>query len=111
MKCPRCGAESSVAETRTGEHLTIRRRRVCTSGHRFTTVEMHQSAVHKGDLVRRAKAIAARVAMWHRDIEIARDLHQGWRVLAARYGVKYQAIYMAASRGRQHLKQEKGTTA
>lgn len=36
MKCPECGAESSVLETRDAS----RRRRKCQNGHRFTTMEV-----------------------------------------------------------------------
>lgn len=41
MNCGKCGAWSSVAETRKVDGgLTLRRRRTCANGHRFTTYEV-----------------------------------------------------------------------
>lgn len=39
MKCPRCGAWTSVLETRTRADGSKRRRYECANLHRFTTVE------------------------------------------------------------------------
>lgn len=39
MKCPECGAESGVSETRETAS-GLRRRRKCEAGHRFTTYEV-----------------------------------------------------------------------
>lgn len=40
MKCPECGTESRVTETREVDEGNIRRRRECAKGHRFSTVEV-----------------------------------------------------------------------
>ena len=39
MKCWKCGAETSVVETRLREQGLTRRRK-CANGHRFTSVEV-----------------------------------------------------------------------
>lgn len=102
MKCPRCGAASDVLESRPGAHLTTRRRRECHNHHRFTTVEMHEAAScsAKQRLVGFAQTVQRRVAQWHRDREIAQQLHRGWRVLADKYDLTKTAVYLAAKRGR-----------
>lgn len=107
MKCPRCGAHSYVMETRRGPHFTTRRRRICANKHGFITVEMHRAAYcsAKQRLIALAATIQKRIALWHRDNEIARSLHRGWRALADRYELTKTAVYMAARRGRENLKE------
>jgi len=102
MKCPRCGSPSYVLTTRESALLTTRRRRECDNRHRFTTVEMHQAAYcsAKNRVQALAETIGKRVAIWHRDRDIAQRLHGGWRALAARYSLTKSAIYQAAQRGR-----------
>lgn len=39
MKCPDCGAWTSVLETRSPATGVVRRRYVCANEHRFTTAE------------------------------------------------------------------------
>ena len=40
MKCPTCGAWSTVIETRKSTELGFRRRRECANEHKFTTQEV-----------------------------------------------------------------------
>ena len=40
MKCPTCGAWSTVKETRESKLFGFRRRRECANEHRFTTQEV-----------------------------------------------------------------------
>jgi len=40
MKCPVCGAWSTVKETRESKQFGFRRRRECANEHRFTTQEV-----------------------------------------------------------------------
>lgn len=49
MKCPECGQTTSVAETRVGQHETMRRRRRCSCGHAFTTIEMPAECCERAD--------------------------------------------------------------
>lgn len=43
MKCPRCGADSHILDTRQAGSTTTHRRRECEGDdtHRFVTVEIH----------------------------------------------------------------------
>lgn len=51
MLCPTCGGETSVVETR-----DLRRRRACTQGHRFSTVEITVEAARDAEKLRRKAA-------------------------------------------------------
>lgn len=73
MKCPRCGAWSNVLDTRDGDHLTLRRRRQCGNGHRFTTLEVLPTALNRRDLAATARAAATAAARWARDLLIRKD--------------------------------------
>ena len=52
MKCPKCEADSRVAYTR-----SPKRRRVCESGHKFTTIEIPMDEIHsyRGASIRLAR--------------------------------------------------------
>lgn len=102
MKCPRCGADSSVNDTRAAAHQTTRRTRTCMNEHRFTTYEIPSAAYGS---VKQRLAVAAdtsrgRAALYQRDRTIAKTLHEGWRLLAERYNLTKTAVYLAAKRGR-----------
>lgn len=102
MKCPRCGAATRVAETRTALHLTTRRVRVCANAHRFTTIEVHEPVFCSAR--QRARAFAAtttrRLNLRERDRTIAAELHRGWRLLADKFNMTKTGVYDAARRGR-----------
>ncbi len=52
MKCPECGAWTSVLETRTRSTGVVVRRYVCANEHRFSTIEtlkMNDIQLHQGD--------------------------------------------------------------
>lgn len=40
LHCPICGAATRVVDSRLNKNNSIRRRRACFSGHRFTTTEI-----------------------------------------------------------------------
>jgi len=44
MNCPVCQSDTSVKDSRAMDGKTIRRRRVCDSGHRFNTWEVTADA-------------------------------------------------------------------
>ena len=54
MKCPICGAETSVLATR-----DTNRRRVCFNEHRFSTVEVHKPDLDqlRADVMRLARLL------------------------------------------------------
>lgn len=106
MKCPRCGADSRVYDTRQADHFTVARRRECLGPkpHRFATVEMHQAAYcsAKQRLVALAATIQRRVALLQRDREIAQSMHTGWKAIARRFNMETKsAVFLAAKRGRE----------
>lgn len=62
MKCPKCGAETKVADSRRPIGSEIHRRRACCGcGHRFNTVEMSLDAAQ--DNVRRVGFLEGRAAL------------------------------------------------
>lgn len=108
-----CGSEQhQVLETRAGQFDTTRRVRRCDLGHRFVTREVHEPVWCSAKA--RAKTfnatVSTRLALRERDVAIAQSLHQGWRALAQRYDVDRATVYLAARRGRMHLKERAGLT-
>jgi hypothetical protein len=111
VKCPRCGSETRVLETRERDaDLTLRRKRECTERrcrHRFWTGEAHCSALGRSSWFqarRHAETCRRRWALLARDAQIASELHKGWQPLAQRYAITRAAVYLAASRGRRWLR-------
>ncbi len=107
MKCSRCGGVTRVVDTRHQDNvLTIRRRRSCIDAlcrHQSWTIEIHEAAAGASHRVVAAHAatLRGRWAMLARDKAIAAELHRGWQLLAARYGITKGAVYLAAKRGRR----------
>ncbi len=105
MNCPRCGAPSTVLDTRKGEFLTTLRRRRCEKMHVFHTTEAHNAAVskHRYAFKTFAATTAKRIAQYARDRAISRALRlDGAAVLARRYNLTPSAIYYAAVRGKRN---------
>jgi transcriptional regulator NrdR family protein len=62
MKCPECGAETAVIDSRPALG-TVRRRRECTAcGHRFTTREVNQEDWENLREAARRAAVHRRIA-------------------------------------------------
>lgn len=64
MNCPTCGDESHVIDSRPAKQRSIRRRRQCGRGHRFTTYERMEPAEKPIDmkwLFKRVKQAIAEV--------------------------------------------------
>lgn len=104
MQCPICGGDSRVLDTRTAAFFTVRRRRECeTYGHRFTTVEIHSSALSPSHLKRVARGITQRIKTLTRDLEIFARLHENQgrkNQLGKLFGLDKSSVYRAARRGR-----------
>lgn len=110
MKCPHCNADSRVLATREGANFTMTRRRECEGCKaRFTTIEIHQpvfcSAKQRAKV--HAKTIEQRVELLERDMEIARRSHEGWQKLADEFKLERSTVFLAAQRGRKHIKERK----
>lgn len=104
MKCRFCDSETlRVLESREGPYDTLRRRRECGNGHRFTTIEMHADTASQAPHAKQFARRTVRRVTYARDIEIAGNLHRGGTVLAEKYGLKLSSVYKAATRGRASL--------
>lgn len=55
MKCPHCGAWTSVKETRRRQDESKRRTYECANLHRFSTVERVEQVTHGGARPRKEK--------------------------------------------------------
>lgn len=110
MKCRICDSEDiRVLDSREGPHDTMRRRRQCANGHRFTTIEMHTDVASQAPHAKQAARRTIKRVAYSRDIEIAQSLYVGGAVLAAKYGIKVPSIYAAARRGRASLQLQRKT--
>lgn len=108
MKCAKCGAESSVLETRAFEHGTTSRRRECLNGHRFHTVEIYRECY--GSTRERCRiyfevTCVRYQALWNRNLEIARAIAAGvtWQTLAEKFQVSRSGVYNALRAGRNRI--------
>ncbi len=82
MKCPLCGAMTSVSETRqVAQGYVLYRRRVCDNSHRFGTHEVDDSLARTvARFAMRVDRIAAMVESalrWNRNASIAQRAAQG----------------------------------
>lgn len=86
--CSICGSPSDVRGSvpLPREHCVLFHR-VCTEGHRFTTVEAHLSQLADArELECAVRNIDRRIARWHRDMLIAEDTRPS-KVVAAEHGI------------------------
>lgn len=72
MKCPECGAYSSVEDTRAFS-ASLRRRRICANHHRFATVEVLDTAAARIEAARNKTIVAEGLRTWRRDQRIIAD--------------------------------------
>ncbi len=104
MKCRFCNSEDTrVLESREGQYDVMRRRRECSNGHRFWTIEMHTDVASQAPHAKQFARRTTRRVTYDRDIDIARDLYRGGPELAEKYGLKIVSVYAAARRGRASL--------
>lgn len=106
MMCPICGTESNVLSTRPGKDMTTARRRECFNMHRFTTIEIYQQ-VHCSAKQRAAEfsqTTRDRIAARKQDISIAKRLPEGVQKLMEEFDLSRSGVYLAARRGRGHLR-------
>jgi hypothetical protein len=113
MKCAKCGADSSVLETRTWEYGTTMRRRECFNGHRFNSIEIYRECY--GSTRERCKTyfkvtMVRYKALWDRNLNIAREIAKGtsWEVLAEKYKISRSALYNALRAGRRLIPYSNG---
>lgn len=110
MKCRFCDSEDlRVLDSRDGPHDTVRRRRECSNGHRFTTVEIHTDVASQAPHAKQFARRTTKRVVYARDIEIAQHLYRGGSALAEKYGLKIASVYAAARRGRASLQLQRKT--
>lgn len=100
LKCPICGAWSTVLDTREGLSETVRRRRKCANHHRFPTLEMHATMRNVGAMQRALQTIKARRKLWARDQKIIKDPRTAAEI-AADYGLTKRTIHTIRRRRKQ----------
>lgn len=75
MKCPQCGADTSVLATRKHKTVFLKRTRQCFNEHRFMSIEVPMTSLMpsiRAEQVR--KAVHALAALEKSDAEIAAEL-------------------------------------
>lgn len=106
MKCPRCGADSTVKETRSWENETMYRRRECFNGHRFTTVEIYREVY--GSAKQRARSYTQSMKSWRerwaRNMDMFRNSHLGPEEFEAKYKVGRSNFYLVVRQMRDHFR-------
>lgn len=108
MKCPNCEGASSVLETRDelGGFVLKRRRKCAQCGHKWNTYELHQRIFtsKRSFVVEWLGVCLRRREKRLQHMEIAKELHKGWRVMGEKYNLGESGVHYAARMGRKHLK-------
>lgn len=91
MKCPECGADSSVTETRPYEEYFLRRTRLCFNGHRFKTLEIFPGNLRGHTVERSKRGIAVRAKAWLLKLRVKQSDAPS-AVLAKEHGVTTEWI-------------------
>lgn len=95
MKCPTCGAWSSVLATR-----GTTRRRECANGHRFSTLEVPPGVVSQKDYRAFRRGAALRARNWTRDRYIVAD-PRGSTTLARDLGITEARVRQIRAKARK----------
>ena len=105
MKCPRCGADSHVLETRSFEHGQTLRQRECFNMHRYTTVEIYKACY--GSARQRARTFMETIVrakgLWDRNKDIADNMHRGPSFFMTKYGISRTTVFNALRAGRKGI--------
>lgn len=97
MKCPTCGAWSSVLATR-----EISRRRECANGHRFSSVEVPAFVVNQKDYRAFQRGARLRARNWARDQRVLSD-PRGSTTLARELGITEARVRQIRAKARQEV--------
>ena len=87
MKCLKCGADTSVLESRLHMGVFVRRTRLCFNEHKQVTYEVPSGAVDKRQLKSALLGLAARAASDRRRRSVLRQPDVNATVLAANLGI------------------------
>ena len=102
MKCPRCGRDTTVQETRFVEQMLRRRRHCSHCDHRFSTYEIDDGLLKtiKRHWAPHRKAVTKRIALTQRNEKIVARLLSGDKhaVVADEFGLSDNMISTIARR-------------
>lgn len=103
MRCAKCGAPSTVKETRESPVLfLIKRRRLCYNGHKFSTYEVHShafSAIGSSKIERMAEQARLRVERFARHLRIWRaSKTESFTSLSIRFGMVKKTVESICTR-------------
>ncbi len=87
MKCSKCGADSSVLDTRPYKSVLQRRRRKCFNGHVFQTYEVHAGNIDKRTLADTRRGIAQKHNAWWRKEYVRKHPDESSLKLAVALGI------------------------
>lgn len=100
MKCPHCGADSSVEETRVYQDVFLRRARKCFNGHRFPTYEVHAGNIDRRTLVGTRRGVKAKAKSWQIKLRILAQPGAAATGVAAELGVSDTYVHMVRKNAR-----------
>lgn len=66
MKCPKCGADSGVLDTRPYKVVLLKRRRKCFNEHVFATYEVHAGNLDRRTLADARRGVEEKAKAWQR---------------------------------------------
>ena len=93
MKCPKCGADSKVLDTRDQDGVMLRRRRKCfNETHVFVTYEVYAGDVQAKRLRQRPNGIKIAAKAWKRKEYVASKPEASASELARELGISEAAI-------------------
>jgi transcriptional regulator NrdR family protein len=87
MKCLKCGADSSVLDTRPYKDVLLRRRRKCFNEHIFATYEVHAGNLDKRTLATTARGVAEKSKAWQRKEHVRKNPEKPSLALAVELGI------------------------
>jgi len=77
MKCPKCGADSSVKDTRAYMDVFLKRTRLCFNNHRFVSFEVLAGHLQRRDMETTRKAILGQRPAEHKLKRAILEHHAG----------------------------------
>lgn len=87
MKCLKCGADSSVLDTRVYKDVLQRRRRKCFNEHVFQTYEVHAGNLDRRTLANTRRGVAEKTKAWQRKEYVRKHIDQPTLALAVHLGI------------------------
>ena len=101
MKCPHCGADSSVLATRAYKEVMLKRKRRCFNNHEFHTYEVFAGNLDRRTLADTRRGVQVKQLAWSRRRCVLSNPHLPASVLADRLKITEARVrQMRTPRGR-----------